>query len=312
MTLEAGTHADYAFEIAARPKEKFAIARERCVIERPAGGRHLFEVANGTFVREIEGIRPQVATDRLALFAASATEEFRPVFDFLTAMQFYSIDPKQIRDLQEPDPGDTLARDGRNAAAVLKRLLDEPDRRESYEQLRQLLAAAVPGIASVEYKALGQRETIEFKQDVGTEFPWSFSALSMSDGTLRVLGLLLSVYQTRTPSVLVVEEPEATVHPAITELVIQVLKSASSDRQVIATTHSPDILDYKEIDESSILVVSKQRNETIVAPLAGSSRIAIRRHLYTAGELLRMSELQPNTQQAEQLALALDLFGPAN
>jgi predicted ATPase len=310
LDLAAAMSADYAFEIAARPTERFVVARERCVVERPVGGRHAFEVANGAFVREIPGIRPQVAPDRLALFAASATEEFRPVFDFLTAMSLYSIDPQRLRDLQEPDPGDALARDGRNAAAVLRRLLDEEPEAHGYEQLRQLLAAAVPGIESVEYKALGQRETIEFKQHVGAAYPWTFSALSMSDGTLRVLGLLLAVFQQTPPTVLAIEEPEATVHPAITELIVQVLSAASSDRQVLATTHSPDILDYKDVDEASILVVSKERNETVIAPLSASSRSVIREHLYTPGELLRMSELLPNLAEAQQLSMGLNLFGP--
>ncbi len=42
-------------------------------------------------------------------------------------------------------------------------------------------------------------------------------ALSISDGTLRALGVLLAAYQPRTPTVLGIEEPEATVHPAIAE-----------------------------------------------------------------------------------------------
>ncbi len=35
----------------------------------------------------------------------------------------------------------------------------------------------------------------------------------MSDGTLRSLGLIMAVFQKQSPSVLVIEEPEATIHP---------------------------------------------------------------------------------------------------
>lgn len=195
LNLSDELSADYAFEIAAKPKEKFSVARERCVVEKFMGQSHSFEIEDGKFTTEIPGIRPKVAADRLALFAASATDEFRPVYDFLTSMRFYSIVPVRLRELQEPDAGDFLKRDGSNAAAVLKRLQEEAQGNGQYERVCRLLSRVVDGIKKVEYRAIGQKETLQFKQDVGSEHPWSFNALNMSDGTLRVLGLLLAVYQ---------------------------------------------------------------------------------------------------------------------
>lgn len=309
LALEDEVSADYAFEIAARPKEKFRIARERCAIGRFMGEEHEFEVRGGKFSRGIPGIRPKVSTDRLALFAASATEEFRPVYDFLTSMRFYSIVPGRLRELQEPDPGDYLKRDGSNAAAVLKQLKEETQGNEGYERLCRLLAKVVEGVERVEYRAVGQKETLQFKQDVGLKHPWTFDALNMSDGTLRVMGLLLAVYQPSRPSVIAIEEPEATVHPAVAEIVIQVLMDAARERQVLVTTHSPDILDYKELTDTQIRVVTKKHGGTVIAPVSESSRQAIREHLYTPGELLRADELNPDLAVAQEAAQQLDLFG---
>jgi predicted ATPase len=307
--LDRGAYADYTFEIAAKSAERFAVVRERCLVELPGGGRHRFEVKRGTFVQEISGIRPQVQPDRLALFAASATDEFRPVYDFLTSMRFFSVDPERLRDLQEPDVGEFLKRDAANAAAVLKRIReDHPDR---YERIKELLARAVPGITAVDYRAVGQREAIEFKQDVGLPNPWTFPAINMSDGTLRLLGLLLAVYQPGNSSVIAIEEPEATVHPAITDLLVQVLQGAAEDRQVLLTTHSPDILDFKSLTDAEIRVVTKEHNQTLVAPLGEISRRAIREHLYTPGELLRVNELEPDVATARKLGDQITLFGPA-
>jgi predicted ATPase len=122
--LENDVEADYSFEIAAKPREKFRVARERCIVTQfmKPDCTYRFEIMNGEFKEPISGIRARVSPDRLALFAASATEEFRPVYDFLTSMRFYSIDPQRLRELQEPDPGESLKRDGSNAAAVLKHL----------------------------------------------------------------------------------------------------------------------------------------------------------------------------------------------
>jgi predicted ATPase len=310
LNLHDDQFADYVFEIAAKPKEKFSVARERCVVQKLIGKTHSFEIKDGKFTTEIPGIRPKVAPDRLALFAASATDEFRPVYDFLTSMRFYSIVPVRLRELQEPDAGDFLKRDGSNAAAVLKRLQEETQGNGHYDRVCRLLSKVVDGIKKVEYRALGQKETLQFKQDVGLEHPWTFNALNMSDGTLRVLGLLLAVYQPGPYSVVAVEEPEATVNPAVAEVVVEVLMDAAKQKQVVLTSHSPDILDYKELTDTQIRVVTMDHGRTLIAPISQAGREAIRERLYTPGELLRYGELNPDLKAAEHAAQQLDLFGP--
>lgn len=305
--LDAHTVADYSFEIAAERGEQFSVARERCHVEEFMGEAHLFEVERGHFKTPIEGIRPSVAPDRLALFAASATPEFRPVYDFLAGMRFYSIVPSELRKLQPPDAGDVLRPDGSNAAAVLKRIKAEsPDR---YRRINSLLATAVSGIQSAEHKSVGQWETVEFRQDVGQKHPWTFDALNVSDGTLRLLGLLVAIYQPGRATVLGIEEPEATVHPAVTEQILEVLVDAARFRQVVVTTHSPDLLDFR-VEDDQLRVVTNPQNTTVIAGLADTSRRAIREHLFTTGELLRVGELQGDSESAVALANQLRLFGP--
>lgn len=306
--LDANTVADYSFEIAAERGEQFSVARERCHVEEFMGEAHLFEVERGQFKAPIEGIRPSVAPDRLALFAASATLEFRPVYDFLTGMRFYSIVPSELRKLQPPDAGDVLRPDGGNAAAVLKRIRAEsPDR---YRRINSLLAAAVSGIESADHKSVGQWETVEFRQDVGQKHPWTFDALNVSDGTLRLLGLLVAIYQPGRATVLGIEEPEATVHPAVAEQILEVLVDAARFRQVVVTTHSPDLLDFRDLEDDQLRVVTNPQNTTVIADLADTTRRAIREHLFTTGELLRVGELQGDAESAVALANQLRLFGP--
>lgn len=311
FVLDLGDHlfANYAFEIAAKPTEKFSVARERCVVEKLMGKSHSFEIQDGKFSTEIPGIRPKVAPDRLALFAASATDEFRPVYDFLTSMRFYSIVPVRLRELQEPDAGDFLKRDGSNAAAVLKRLQEETQSNGQYDRVCRLLSRVVHGIKKVEYRALGQKETLQFKQDVGSKDLWTFNALSMSDGTLRVLGLLLAVYQPGPYSTVAIEEPEATVNPAVAEVVVEVLMDAAKKKQILLTSHSPDILDYKELTDTQIRVVTMEHGRTLIGPVSPAGRDAIRERLYTPGELLRSGELNPDLKAAEEAAQQLRLFG---
>ena len=307
IDLSSNLVADYAFEIAAEKGERFSIPRERCVISPFMGQPTAFEVRGGRFTKEIPGIRSRVHSDRLALFAASAVPEFRPLYDFLVGMRFYSIVPSELRKLQPPDAGDILKPDGSNSAAVLKRIEDEsPDR---YARICSLLASAVEGIRSASHKSVGQFETVQFRQDVGLKHPWTFDALNVSDGTLRMLGLLVAVYQLGPAAVLGIEEPEATVHPAVTEQILEVLQDASRLRQILVTTHSPDLLDFRDISDDQLRVVTNPQNATVVAGLAETSRRAVREHLFTTGELLRQGELEGDTETAGEAADQLRLFG---
>lgn len=308
MDLADAAVADYSFEIASEKGERFSIARERCHVQNYMEDSHSFEVRQGEFVKEIPGIRSQVVPDRLALFAASATPEFRVVYDFLAGMRFYSIVPSKLRELQTPDPGDLLKPDGSNAAAVLKRIQDADTDR--YSRICSLLAAAVEGIQSARHRSVGQFETVEFRQDIGQKHPWTFPALNVSDGTLRMLGLLVAVYQLGPASVLGIEEPEATVHPAITEQILEMLIDASRLRQILITTHSPDLLDFNDVDDDQLRVVTTVHNATVISPLAETTRDAIRSHLYTTGELLRTGELEGDSEAGTKLAQQLNLFGP--
>lgn len=142
-----------------------------------------------------------------------------------------------------------------------------------------------------------------FRQDVGAKNPWQFEAMNMSDGTLRLLGLLLAIYQPTAPGVVAIEEPEATVHPALAEAIMRLLLDASHERQVLITTHSPDILDSGLVAEDQVRVVTAERNRTQVAPLSAFGRQAIRDQLYSPGELLRTNVLNPDLEAQEQVAL---------
>lgn len=132
-------------------------------------------------------------------------------------MGFYNLNPETIRDLQTPDAGEVLRRDGGNLASVLSVM--KKDHPETRDRVVEFLAKVVPGVQDVSVKHVQKKETLEFKQKVGrNESLWSFFAENMSDGTLRALGVLTALFQSanggakRVPLV-GIEEPEVAVHP---------------------------------------------------------------------------------------------------
>jgi predicted ATPase len=309
LALSNHVFADFSFEITAAAAGNFLVKRERCSV-RGLLNHDVYQVENGEFTTPVPGIRAKIEPDRLALTILSAVEEFRPVFDFLSRMRFYSIVPEMIREIQDPDAGDVLRRDGSNAAAVLREMSRKS--KDTYDKVCRLLSKVVPGVSAVEYRSLGQKETLTFKQDIGANWPWNFDALNMSDGTLRALGILLAIYQPSVPALVVIEEPEATIHPAAMDVLVQILKDGQHRTQVLVTTHSPDVLDNKAIPEDCILAVENHRGKTLIGTLGHLSRESIRRRLYSAGELMRVGELEVDRAHAEELGEQLDLFGPLN
>jgi predicted ATPase len=82
-------------------------------------------------------------------------------------MGFYNLNPDEIRELQNPDPGEVLRRDGSNLASVLRVM--EKNRPDSRRQVVEFLSKVVPGVKGVATKALGKKETLEFRRTSGKE-----------------------------------------------------------------------------------------------------------------------------------------------
>jgi len=85
---------------------------------------------------------------------------------------------------------------------------------------------------------------------------------------------------------------------------------ASERTQVIVTSHSPDLLDGTDLDANAFLAVVSEAGATRIGPLDDASRDAMRSHLFSAGELLRMNQLAPDADVLnEQGKRQQNLFG---
>ncbi|MFH1109931.1 MAG: AAA family ATPase [Planctomycetota bacterium] len=298
----------YAFTVGALPKGEFSIKHEVCVIHGVGAlDRFEFEIEEGRFKLAPRGLEPRISHDRLALTAVSAKTEFRPMYDFLAGMEFYNLVPELMRRPQDPDPGLVLKRDGSNAAAVVREL------RAGNGELREVcdfLQRVVPGMNGVERIASGTQETLLFKQDVGDPKgqPLTFLPPSISDGTLRVLGVLLAIYQRSRPPLLGIEEPESTVHPAAAEVLFDVIQYGTRWSQVIVTTHSPELVEHKDVKIEDLRAVEMERGETVVTELDEPSKEAIRRRLCTPGDLLRNGHMKTSAKEYQNVPDEPNLF----
>jgi hypothetical protein len=276
------------------------------------GETHHFRIKSGVVVESSQP-GPTASIDRLYLVSASGLPAFRPVYEALSRMGFYSLNPDRIRDLQSPDAGQLLARDGSNITSVLAQLKRHSPGRK--ERIEEYLSKVVPGVHGVDVKVVGPKETLEFRQQVaGSKAPWAFLAANMSDGTVRALGILVALFQTGNGTgahvpLVGIEEPEIALHPAAAGLLLDGLREASRSTQVIVTSHSPDLLDDEQLDADSLLSVYAEAGSTHIAALDQAGRAALRDRLFTPGELLRLNQMRPDPESApEKVEKQIRLF----
>jgi predicted ATPase len=285
--------AKYAFEIHALPNYGFEVAREQCVVFRKSGERVWFDRKANTFLSSPGKLDPAIERNALVMPLVGGDARFHPVIKFLSGMRVYSIVPSILKEMQDPDSGMTLRADGRNAASVLQEI--ERQSPTKWERVCEILETIVPNTKRVQAKKHGNKVSLEFTQEwANGQKPKSnkFEAFSMSDGTLRALGLLTAIYQRNPPSVVVVEEPEATIHPGALGAILDLVRQASKTMQVVVTTHSPELLDAaKWIKDANLRVVVWEKGASRFAELSESGKEAIRSHLMGAGELLRANAI---------------------
>ena len=300
--LNGGTQRGrYCFEIATQDSGSFAVSREICeAAPVDDNGSPVYFVAESGRITKtnVDAKLPRVSAGRLFLVSASNIDAFRPVYDALTSMRFYQFDLDVIRRLQAPEFDDLLhTPDGHNLAGVLGAL--EQTAPERFRWLQQHLRNVVPEIEYVNRVQIPtvNLETIRFVQRAAdADSPLEFTAVSMSDGTLRALAILTALLQggDTPPSLVGFEEPETALHPAAAGVLWDALNDGADRTQVLVTTHSPDLLDRKDVPPDAILAVHMESGETQIGPIVESSRQLLQDRLMSAGELLRQRRLTPS------------------
>jgi hypothetical protein len=100
------------------------------------------------------------------------------------------------------------------------------------------------------------------------------------------------------------------VHPDAAGVLRDALRTAAQITQVIVTSHSPDLLDDKDVSDDWVLAVVSEDSETKIGPLNEADRSVMRDRLFTAGELLKQGQLTPDLEAIRQTpAEQLELFG---
>ena len=118
-------------------------------------------------------------------------------------------------------------------------------------------------------------------------------ATHVSDGTLRFMAILASLFVPKPPPLLCIEEPELGMHPDAVALLGELLVEASGWTQLVVTTHSDALLSALGGQVESVLVCENNGRGTEVNRL-DAERLAFWLKDYTLGDVWRMGEIGGN------------------
>jgi len=216
-----------------------------------------------------EDKRDSMRLTQTALQQVNVNKDFREIVDFFSSIQYRHILPQLVRDPKNfspvPSKNDPYGRD------LVSQIWNTPSgiRDSRLKKINQALTIAVP-----------QLSNLSIEQDIATGLPhlvvkydhWRPNAgkqdeSAFSDGTLRLLTLLWSIFDAEGP--LLLEEPELSLHVDIVKQLPDVFlrldkTRKKAARQIFITTHSEAMLDTLGIGGNEVLRLQPGKEGTTV------------------------------------------------
>ena len=184
------------------------------------------------------------------------------------SMRFLDLVPDRMR--EAAFPGQTVLGDGgENLPTVLREICaDTQKRRILAEWTRELTPMDVQDFEFPSDPTTGRVQLV-IKETNGRKV----SAYGASDGTLRFLAMLAALLGKNPARLYVFEEIDNGIHPSRLSLLVDLIErqTAKSRIQVVATTHSPGLLDLvndKTFENTSVVYRDEDSADAIIRPVA--------------------------------------------
>ena len=184
-----------------------------------------------------------------------------PWSNHIKLFEFYNLDPKFSKMSQSPERNDILFEYGDNLSYFLEKILDNPSKKKEFLNLVSDLLPYIKDInvfdVNTNRKIFGVLENYN-REEIISPF--------VSDGTTNVLALISTLYFGKGNTVFI-EEPERHIHPSLFISLVSMMEEVSSkNKQIILTTHSPELLNYCELDDICLISRNSEGFSCITKP----------------------------------------------
>ena len=163
----------------------------------------------------------------------------------------YDIDTKFSKQVTSITGKTELEDDTHNLTLVLRNILADSDKRRVLLNLVNYLLPFVEDIKTEQVAnglLLGLQE--EFSPNVNVP------ASLLSEGTIEAIAIVVILYFSNK-SLIILEEPNRYFHPHLIQKILELMGEATADRQIIMTTHNPQVVQYTDLDQ--LLLVSRDK-----------------------------------------------------
>ena len=179
--------------------------------------------------------------------------------DYLRTISVYSIEPKLSKYSTKFTGRNELESDGSNLVIVLKKILEDKANKENFSLL---INRVLPFIEDLSIERFSDKTIIASIKEKFTKNKF-FPASLMSDGTICVIALLVILYF-EEKRIILIEEPERSLHPSLLSKLIDMMKEVSKNKQIIITTHNPEVVKYSDLNNLKLVKRNKFGYTTVI------------------------------------------------
>ena len=173
---------------------------------------------------------------------------------FISSWYLSYLTADSTRGLPEAGPQERLSATGDNLPNVIQYLKEQHPNRLT--QILQTLSQRVPQLEKVDASLMPDGRLLLQIKDA--PFAEPILARFASDGTLKMLAYLIILYDPDPPQFVGIEEPENHLHPRLLPELAEECRKASSQTQLMVTTHSPFFVNELRADELWVLYRDQQ------------------------------------------------------
>lgn len=183
----------------------------------------------------------------------------------------YDVDPKLPKRAISFTGKQDLESDGSNLTIILKAIDEDPEKKKRFSTFLNNL---LPHAKSISVGNVGHKALI-FNVIESYEKQMEVPASLISEGTINIIALIYILYFQRNPLVLI-EEPEKNIHPRLLSKIANILADASRQKQIIITTHNPDLVKYAHVENIFLVHRNKKGFSEIAKP---ASQVRLKKFL---------------------------------
>jgi predicted ATPase len=182
-----------------------------------------------------------LSPERMPLYNASQYLE-----ETVQKWQFYNANEMDLAKIRGANPkiglnDIILSKSGENLPTVLDNLFNHIKYGFDFEErINNAMKEILPMSKRIKTTREGMSLSVQWYFE-GMEAPFYLD--DMSDGTVRMLCWAVILYSPILPTLLVIDEPELSLHIAWMGILANWIKQAAQKTQIIISTHSPDLLD---------------------------------------------------------------------